>query len=186
MDTINKALSTAKAKLDELVEARKKIDREIVDWKKVLDSLSVVSGEVNEELPPDIDIAGVSSALKLSFTDGIRTVLQITPGPMTAPQIRDRLITNYGFDFSKYRQELVPVHNTLKRLEEQGEVETIRREGQGVSYRWITPIERALKDVPTPGSTVPLASLMGGFPSVGQKVMRGHRARMAEQAKGQK
>ena len=184
MDTINKALSTAKAKLDELVEARKKIDREIVDWKKVLDSLSVVSGEVNEGLPPDIDITpGVGSALKLSFTDGIRTVLQITAGPITAPQLRDRLIASYGFDFSRYRQELVPVHNTLKRLEEQGEVETIRGEGQGVSYRWITPIERALKDVPAPGSTVPLASLMRERLTVGQKVMRGHRAMMAEQAK---
>jgi hypothetical protein len=40
-----------------------------------------------------------------------------------------------------------------------------------------------LKDVPAPGSTVPLASLMRERLTVGQKVMRGHRAMMAEQAK---
>jgi hypothetical protein len=42
---------------------------------------------------------------------------------------------------------LVPIHNTLKRLEEQGEVRAAKNEqGRVKGYQWIGPIERAMKE----------------------------------------
>ena len=66
--------------------------------------------------------------------------------PISVPEIREQLI-NLGFNFAKYAQPLVPIHNTLKRLEEQGEVSPLKNEqGQTLGYEWISPIERALND----------------------------------------
>jgi hypothetical protein len=151
--TIQSALDTARAKLTELVNARGRIDKEIIEWKRVVDSLSAVSETVSEDVPSDIGLAELAPVLRLKFTDAIRDILKTADGYVTAPQIRDQLI-RMGFDFSKYKQELVPVHNTLKRLQDQGEVSARRdfRDTQGgtqsgtVSYRWITPLARALAD----------------------------------------
>jgi hypothetical protein len=49
-----------------------------------------------------------------------------------------------GFDFSRYKQKLVPVHNAMRRLEEQREVRAIKNDqGRVKGYQWIAPIERA-------------------------------------------
>ncbi len=145
-DPIKSALDVAKAKIDQLLSERSEIDKEIVDWKKVADSLSAVSGEVSADLPPDVDLTNsLAPALTLKFTDAIRWILK-SYGPLSAPRVRDELI-QLGFDFSKYKQELVPIHNTLKRLEEQGEVQAIRNDpGTTVVYKWIDPVAKALAE----------------------------------------
>jgi len=166
-DAVKKALVEAKAKLDKLVNERKRIDKEIVDWKRVFDSLTAVSEEVSDSLPPDVEVVvsaqfvgpyeeqsddpskQVSSPpLRLNFTDAIREILRLREARdfVPVPAIRDELVA-WGFDFSKYKQELVPVHNTLKRLEEQGEVRAVKNaRGLLAGYQWIAPIERAMKD----------------------------------------
>jgi hypothetical protein len=143
-DPIQDALAKAKTKLDQLVSDRTKIEKEIIDWKRVVDSLTVVSEESPDELPADVNL-DERLGLTMKFTDGVRKALQFTNGSLTAPQIRDQLV-KIGFDFSKYKQELVPLHNTLKRLEEQGEVESVRNaQGQITGYKWIDEIEQALR-----------------------------------------
>jgi len=150
-DPIQEALAKARTKLTELVSERTRIDKEIVDWKRVADSLTVVAEERSGELPTDLDLRvspQIATAMKLSFTDAIRNVLQIFNCPLAAPTIRDRLL-EMGFDLSKYKQELVPIHNTLRRLEEQGEVRTVKNEqGQTVGYQWMSPLQRALAEKP--------------------------------------
>jgi hypothetical protein len=137
--------------LNKLLSERARIDKEIVDWKRVIDSLLAVS-ENDESDPPDAELGdwlarelGGSKALK--FTDGIRIVLRQNASrklPISVPEIRDQLI-NLGFNFAKYAQPLVPIHNSLKRLAEQGEVSPVKNEeGQILGYTWISPIERAL------------------------------------------
>jgi hypothetical protein len=151
IDSINSALEAAHKKIDELLSERSKIDKEIVDWKRVIDSLLAVS-EHNDTDPSDVQVSSLdaeSGKKTIKFTDGVRMVLRQNTDrevPISVPEIRTQLI-NLGFDFTKYAQPLVPIHNTLKRLEEQGEVSPLKNEyGQTLGYRWISPIQRALSD----------------------------------------
>jgi hypothetical protein len=147
-DPIETALSHAKERLSSLVKEREKIEKEIVDWKRVVDTLSVVAESENFELPSDLELpigfAGKKATVK--FTDAVRQVMKNIHGTISAPQVRDQLMA-IGFDFSKYKQELVPVHNTLRRLEEQGEARAVKNEnGQIIGYRRIDSLERALSE----------------------------------------
>jgi hypothetical protein len=163
-DTLRTALREARAKLEKLFAERKKIDNQILEWKRVVDSLTAVSEEVSDKLPPDVEMEihtekvgpqwwvgnppqKVSRSFRLKFTDAVREILRLWgTNVIGVPEIRDRL-EGFGFDFSKYKQQLVPVHNTLKRLEEQGEVRTVKdKRGRLIGYQWIEPIERAMRD----------------------------------------
>ena len=163
---IKKTLAGAKAKLERLLRERKRIEREIIDWKRVVDSLTAVTEEVSESLPPDVEITVAaqfvgpyeppsddpnkqvhSPPIRLNFTDSIREILRLREASkfVPVPEIRDELL-EWGFDFSKYRQELVPVHNALKRLVEQGEARPVKnKRGRLAGYQWIGPIERAME-----------------------------------------
>lgn len=165
-DAIRNALEEAKSKVDRLLIERKKIEEQILDWKRVIDSLCAVSEDVSDTLPPDVEAIVKVQALgpeetpsddnpkhaeslpvKVSFTEAIRTILRIRElRVVPVPEIRDELMA-CGFDFSKYKQKLVPIHNALKRLEEQGEVNAVKNEeGRVRGYRWIAPIERAFRE----------------------------------------
>jgi hypothetical protein len=142
--SIKDAHATAKIKLQILQDQRNKIDREIAEWKRVYDSLSAVM----EDVPDDVVIDAGAEAFPLKFTDAIRVMLSVNPdATMTAPMIRD-ILTRQGFDFSAYKQELVPIHNTLKRLVDQGEATPVTENGSTVGYKWIDPIERVLSQDP--------------------------------------
>jgi hypothetical protein len=157
-DKIKSALAEARTKLCNLIVQRKRVDKEIIEWKRVVDSLSVVSEEASEEIPPDLEITTSvhytldpsirsSHTSRIKFTDAVREILRLQhPRVLRVPAIRDYLI-GWSYDFSKYKQELVPVHNALKRLEEQGEAKAIRdKRGRLIGYRWIEPFDRAMKN----------------------------------------
>ena len=55
-DVIKSALAEARAKLGKLVAERKRLEREIADWQRVLDSLTAVTEEVSADLPPDVEL----------------------------------------------------------------------------------------------------------------------------------
>jgi hypothetical protein len=162
-DLIHDALAQARKNLDELVAERTRIDREIMNWKRVVHSLAAVSGEHGDETPADVRLFSdpkLTPLLNLKFTDAIRNALASVDGYISAPAIRDQL-NDLGFDFSKYKQELVPIHNALKRLEEQGEAQAVKNEqGQTLGYRWISPIARALAEE---GMHGPGAPMMAAF-----------------------
>jgi hypothetical protein len=166
-DSIKKALAEARGKLSKFVNEREKLDKQIQEWKRVVDSLKAVSEEASENLPGEIEIITGTEFLapyqgttgkpdrrtrhrvRLNFTDAIREILRLDePEVVRVPAIRDYLAA-WGFDFSKYKQELVPIHNTLKRLEEQGEATAVKNtNGRIIGYQWITPIERAIEGEP--------------------------------------
>jgi hypothetical protein len=152
VDSINRVLETAHQKLNQLLSDRARIDKEIVDWKRVIDSLLAVSSSDTDD-PSDVEVSAFVNdkpgKTTIKFTDGVRMVLRQNANrniPISVPDIRDQLI-NVGFNFAKYAQPLVPIHNTLRRLEEQGEVKPLKNEaGQTLGYTWISPIERALNE----------------------------------------
>jgi hypothetical protein len=153
-DQLQEALVVATRKLNEFVAARTEIDKRrasidarIIQWKQLVDSLRTVCADEDED-PSDVEISSLatkSGKQTVKFTDGVRMVLKENRGTiLAAADIREGLL-NLGFDFSKYSQPLTPIHNCLKRLEEQGEVKAERTpEGQLIGYIWISPIERAL------------------------------------------
>ena len=156
-DPLKESLAVATQKLNELVAARAEIDKrraaidaQIIQWKQLADSLRTVCAD-EEEDPSDIEVSafveGKPGKQVVKFTDGVRMVLrQNRDVVITAPDIRGGL-TNLGFDFSKYSQQLTPIHNCLKRLEHQGEVKPEKtKDGQIIGYRWISTIERALAE----------------------------------------
>jgi len=143
--SLKDAQATLKLKLQILQEQRNKIDREIAVWKRAYDSLSAAIEDVPNDVVVDM---GNEASFPLKFTDAIRVALSANPdAAMTAPLIRD-ILARQGFDFSAYKQELVPVHNTLKRLVNQGEASPVTENGSTVGYKWIDPIERVLSQDP--------------------------------------
>jgi hypothetical protein len=163
-DPILDALTRARIKLTELIDERGRIDKEILDWKRVVDSLVAVSNEHPDDASAEADFCSDPALfphLRAKLTDAIRYVLQAANRPLSPPELRFHLLNDLGFDFSKYKQELVPIHNTLKRLERQGEVLPKKNEqGLTVGYQWISPIARALAEEMAHG---PGAAMMAAF-----------------------
>jgi len=143
------ALQVIDKKLDDLLNSRATMDREIVRWKQAKDGLLAVI-ESEESDPPDVQISVVNNSGRqtLKFTEAVRLVLQQQAKDtyISAPDIRVFLL-NLGFDLSAKAQPLSPIHNCLRRLAEQGEAAPLKNDdGQIVGYKWISPIERALDD----------------------------------------
>jgi hypothetical protein len=144
-------LTNARADLDkEYTKKRADIDAHILKWKRAVDGVMAVT-ETEQIDPADVEVSafidGKAGRQTIKFTDGVRLCLrQRGDKPASAPDIRDGLI-NLGFNFGKYAQPLVPIHNCLKRLVEQKEAEAVKNdEGQIVGYKWISPIEQALAE----------------------------------------
>jgi len=156
-DPLKEALVVATQKLNEFVSARAEIDKEraaidahIIHWKQLVDSLRTVCADEDED-PSEVEVSafvgGKPGKQTVKFTDGVRMVLKENRDvAITAPDIREGLL-RLGFQFEKYRQPLTPIHNCLKRLEEQREVKAEKtNDGQIIGYKWISPIERALTE----------------------------------------
>lgn len=155
------ALEAAKAEYSDLLRQRQEMDQRIVRLKQTIDGLTALCEEETDEEEPVIEVSGgLAPSYKIGLTDAIRSVFETSNGIiLDAKKVRQKL-DEMGFDMKKkYVQPMVPVHNTLKRLEEQQELVSIRDERNNViGYRWVTPIERAIANVTITGS-------IGGFKS---------------------
>jgi hypothetical protein len=160
-DPIQAFLKEAHKKLSEATATRAELDKDyakkradsdaqILKWKRAIDGVLAVA-ESEQGDPADVEVSafvdGKAGRQTIKFTDAVRLCLkQRGDKPASAPDVRDGLI-NLGFDFGKYAQPLVPIHNCLKRLVEQGEAEAVKNdEGQIIGYKWISPIEQALAE----------------------------------------
>ena len=120
-DTYEAALNKAKAELSELVQQRKQLEERIDQLNKSVEALSaLVDGKDHSAGLPHLDLPDSAG-----ITDAIREILKVHAMPMGAPSIRDALLAE-GFDAKDYSNLLTVIHNTLKRLESQGEVYKVR------------------------------------------------------------
>ncbi len=141
---IKSALEHAQKQLSGLLAERQRIDKQIICWKRVLDSLAVVSEDVRTSIPADLELpAGVSEKPALGFTDAVRAIVEKSQVGLTPTEVREELI-RIGFDLTKYKQQMVPVHNTLKRLEDQGEIYSVKTQPDTTVYRRVDPVAKAL------------------------------------------
>lgn len=126
MDT----LEFARGELDELLNEEAQIEFRLKEirgrseiLRKAVLGLSALIGEDAEEE-------------SLGITDAIRGVVERRKEFMVSPMSVRGLLRSADFPVSKYKNALAVIHTTLKRLEEQGEVRPIEKDGK-TYYQWI-------------------------------------------------
>jgi hypothetical protein len=124
------ALQAARDEMEELLRQRTRTDARLGQLKQTIETLSALVGEQPAEtanLPGELfGESGITGAIRLLF--------QRSKIPLTPVQIRTEL-TNHGFDLSDYVNAMAVIHNTLKRLNSQGELIIVTDvSGQAVAY----------------------------------------------------
>jgi hypothetical protein len=138
-ETAIKMYESARDRLRELLRQETEAKEQISHWGPIVEQLARLIGETL-----DTDIANRINALKeaegteagaagagheMGLTEAIRWVFrQALILPLTPTQVRDRM-AEMGYDLSKYKHEMPPIHNTLKRMKEAGEIREV--EGLG-------------------------------------------------------
>jgi hypothetical protein len=131
-ETALKMYESASGKLKELIRQEIEIKDQITHWGPIVEQLARLSGETI-----DHDIASRINELKqeeeqaqaagqeMGLTEAIRWVFrQPLLLPLTPTQVRDRM-AEMGYDLSKYKHVMPPIHNTLKRMKEAGEIKEV-------------------------------------------------------------
>jgi hypothetical protein len=144
------ALQQARKSLKEAYEERAALEQRIVSLKQTIDGLaSLCDPEPRVEIRRRDPETGfdIQSSFSLSFA--IRQIFSDSQEYMLTPtEVRDALL-KLGLNLAeKYKQPLVPIHNTLKRLEAQGELVAFRDDtGDLRGYRWVSPLARAVAEI---------------------------------------
>ena len=131
-----KMYESARDRLKELLRQEIETKEQISHWGPIVEQLARLTGET-----VDLDIASRINELKqdkespqgvgqeMGLTEAIRWVFrQPLMLPLTPTQVRDRM-AEMGYDLGKYKHEMPPIHNTLKRMKEAGEIKEV--EGLG-------------------------------------------------------
>ena len=126
-ETAASLYESARDRIRSLIAQEKEAQEQISHWGPIVEKLATLAGE---ELPPDVQdridalnkVKLGSQVEDLGLTDAIRWVFkQPMLLPLTPTGVRDRL-AEMGFDLSKYAHMMPPIHNTLKRMKENGEI----------------------------------------------------------------
>src|ERR1043166_5002900 len=135
-ETAIKMYESAKERLKKLVRQETEIKDQISHWGPIVEQLARLSGET---VDPDIasrinelkqdDEHAQAAGQEMGLTGGIRGVFrQPLLLPLTPTQVRDRM-AEMGYDLSKYKHVMPPIHNTLKRMKEAGEIREVEAVG---------------------------------------------------------
>jgi hypothetical protein len=130
-------LKNAETELLKLEQQKLDIERQMQGWIKIIEGLRVlnddsIGGLIMKPTPPS-----------LSLPDKILAVLAEVKAPIGPTQIRDQLVANQTVDVSD-KNLLINIHTTLKRLTPDHIEEVLLEDGSKL-YRFITPMQRAIK-----------------------------------------
>ncbi|MGC2698377.1 MAG: hypothetical protein WA738_21525 [Candidatus Angelobacter sp.] len=129
-ETAAKMYESARDRLLELLRQEKEVKDQISHWIPIVEQLAKLSGEtVDTEILSRInELKNVNEAAagqEMGLTEAIRWVFrQPLMLPLTPTQVRDRL-AEMGYDLEKYAHVMPPIHNTLKRMKEAGEIKEV-------------------------------------------------------------
>ena len=115
-----KALHSARAEFEKLLQERADLDSRIVRLKQTITGLIGLC-ESNDKARRPLNHVVPLPPRFMRLTSAIRQLLAESASPMRPPDLRDALL-KYGFNVSQYANKLAVIHNTLSRLEKQGEV----------------------------------------------------------------
>jgi citrate synthase len=170
-DYYKKALDAARSELQELLRQKDETEKRIARLRQTVASLSALyeESENTEDTDDKVRIPGTMDAIArqvatatqamygrtIGFSDALREVLKANGGYMTPLEVRDGLI-RMGIDLhSKYANPVAVIHTTLKRLEENKEIQVSFTESGKTGYRWRT--SATLPPLPVPSTMKNLA-----------------------------
>jgi len=138
-ETASKMYESALERLRELMRRETETKEQISHWGPVVEQLARLIGEsldpeiasrINELKQAEAGATGAAGAgQEMGLTEAIRWVFrQPLLLPLTPTQVRDHL-AQMGYELDKYKHVMPPIHNTLKRMKEAGEIREV--EGLG-------------------------------------------------------
>jgi hypothetical protein len=138
-ETALKMYESARERLRELLRLEIETKEQISHWAPIVERLAKLTGQtldlemaskINELKQAEsggAEAAGVGQ--EMGLTEAIRWVFrQPLILPLTPTQVRDRM-AEMGYDLGKYKHEMPPIHNTLKRMKEAGEIKEVEAVG---------------------------------------------------------
>jgi len=133
---LSELLRTGYRELEQLLEQQEETELRIGKLSQKIIQLAIASD----------DPMLVDAVKETGLTDAVRTVLRASEVPLTATDIRKRLL-QIGFDYSNYQNFLATLYLTLKRMEKQNEVTETPLDGKK-AYKWrsVRPLSIALFD----------------------------------------
>jgi hypothetical protein len=137
-----KELKVAEEKLIELDQQKRAIEHQMRGWVQIIEGLRVLADK-DAMREYQAKVATASETDTPTFANCVRNVLIQASAPIGATQIRDQLVNARTVDDSK--NLLINVHTTLKRLIKSGEVVEVPLPDGSKLYRFVTPMERAIK-----------------------------------------
>jgi len=129
-----KAFEAATREMEILTAQKAELEQRILTLRQTLVNLS--------------RLCGLTPTVSWGMTDGIRFILRRAQRPLTAVDVRDEL-ANWGFDMSKYANDLSAIHTTLKRLNQSGEIRFVARAVGSHAYEWQRPTTPVVLDKDT-------------------------------------
>ena len=138
-ETASKMYESARDRLRELMRRETETKEQISHWGPIVEQLARLIGEsldpeiasrINELKQAEAGGAGAAGAgQEMGLTEAIRWVFrQPLLLPLTPTQVRNHL-AQMGYELDKYKYVMPPIHNTLKRMKEAGEIREV--EGLG-------------------------------------------------------
>lgn len=114
----------------ELLRQETEIKEQVSHWAPIVEQLAKLSGEaVEPEIASRINelnrVDQATAGQEMGLTEAIRWVFrQPLLLPLTPTGVRDRL-AEMGYELEKYKHVMPPIHNTLKRMKEAGEIKEV-------------------------------------------------------------
>jgi hypothetical protein len=133
-ETAKNLYESARERLLELLRQETEVKENISHWGLIVEQLAKLCGAT---LEPEIASrikqlnreSQAAAGQEMGLTEAIRWVFrQPLMLPLTPTQVRDHL-AQMGYDLEKYAHVMPPIHNTLKRMKEAGEIKEV--EGVG-------------------------------------------------------
>jgi len=113
-----KALESARAEFDRLLQQRLALESRIVNLRQTIAGLVALCE--SDSAPSTGENITPSFPRSVRLTCATRQVLAESDYPIRPPALRDALIER-GLNMSQYSNQLAVIHNTLIRLERQGQ-----------------------------------------------------------------
>jgi hypothetical protein len=133
-ETAAKMYESARDRLFELLRQEKEATEQISHWAPIVEQLAKLCGQtVDPEIVSRINelnkVNQTGVGEEMGLTEAIRWVFrQPLMLPLTPTQVRDHL-AEMGYDLEKYAHVMPPIHNTLKRMKEAGEIKEVDNVG---------------------------------------------------------
>jgi hypothetical protein len=133
-ETATKMYESARDRLKELLRQEAEIKEQVSHWGPIVERLAKLAGEtVEPEIASRINQLNqdnqAGAGQEMGLTEAIRWVFrQPLLLPLTPTGVRDHL-AQMGYELDKYKHVMPPIHNTLKRMKEAGEIREVDNVG---------------------------------------------------------